>query len=52
MFHKIGIINPSEMATANSIEIAIWTAIGGRGTSDWTGNRCNRSQFELKAGSR
>jgi urea transport system permease protein len=29
---QIGIINPSEMATANSIEIAIWAAIGGRGT--------------------
>jgi len=29
---QVGIINPSEMATANSIEIAIWTAIGGRGT--------------------
>ena len=29
---QVGIINPSEMATANSIEIAIWTSIGGRGT--------------------
>ena len=29
---QVGIINPSEMATANSIEIAIWAAIGGRGT--------------------
>jgi len=29
---QVGIINPSEMATASSIEIAIWTAIGGRGT--------------------
>ncbi len=29
---QVGIINPSEMSTANSIEIAIWTAIGGRGT--------------------
>ena len=25
-------INPSEMSPANSIEIAIWTAVGGRGT--------------------
>ena len=29
---QVGIINPSEMSTANSIEIAIWAAIGGRGT--------------------
>src|SRR5207253_2235148 len=29
---QVGIINPSEMSPANSIEIAIWTAIGGRGT--------------------
>lgn len=29
---QIGIINPSEMSPANSIEIAIWTAMGGRGT--------------------
>jgi urea transport system permease protein len=29
---QVGIINPSEMSTANSIEIAIWVAIGGRGT--------------------
>ena len=29
---QVGIINPSEMSTSNSIEIAIWTAIGGRGT--------------------
>lgn len=29
---QIGIINPSEMSPANSIEIAIWTAVGGRGT--------------------
>jgi urea transport system permease protein len=28
----VGIINPSEMSPANSIEIAIWTAVGGRGT--------------------
>jgi urea transport system permease protein len=27
-----GIINPSEMSPANSIEIAIWTAVGGRAT--------------------
>jgi urea transport system permease protein len=29
---QIGIINPSEMSTANSIEMVIWVAIGGRGT--------------------
>ena len=29
---QVGIINPSEMSPANSIEIAIWTAVGGRGT--------------------
>lgn len=29
---QIGIINPGEFAPANSIEIVIWTAVGGRGT--------------------
>jgi urea transport system permease protein len=29
---QVGIINPSELAPANSIEIAIWVAIGGRST--------------------
>jgi urea transport system permease protein len=29
---QIGIINPSEFSTGNSIEIAIWVAVGGRGT--------------------
>jgi urea transport system permease protein len=29
---QIGIINPSEFAPANSIEIVIWVALGGRGT--------------------
>ena len=28
----MGIINPGEFAPANSIEIVIWTAVGGRGT--------------------
>src|SRR4029078_478654 len=27
-----GIINPSEMQPSNSIELAIWAAVGGRGT--------------------
>ncbi|GGP25833.1 urea ABC transporter permease subunit UrtC [Silvimonas amylolytica] len=29
---QVGIINPSEMSPASSIEIAIWVAVGGRGT--------------------
>lgn len=29
---QIGVINPSEMSPANSIEIAVWAAVGGRGT--------------------
>ena len=29
---QVGIINPSEMSAANSIEIAIWAAVGGRAT--------------------
>jgi urea transport system permease protein len=29
---QIGIINPSEFQPGNSIEIAIWVAVGGRGT--------------------
>jgi len=29
---QVGIINPSEMSVANSIEIAVWAAVGGRGT--------------------
>ncbi len=29
---QVGIINPGEMSAANSIEIAIWTAVGGRAT--------------------
>ena len=29
---QVGIINPGEMSTAASIEIAIWAAVGGRGT--------------------
>src|SRR6266481_1831572 len=28
---QVGIINPSEFSPANSIEIAIWVAVGGRG---------------------
>ncbi len=29
---QVGIINPSEMSPANSIEMVIWAAVGGRGT--------------------
>ena len=29
---QVGIINPSEMSPAQSIEMAIWAAVGGRGT--------------------
>jgi urea transport system permease protein len=29
---QVGIINPSEFTPANSIELVIWVAIGGRGT--------------------
>ena len=29
---QVGIINPSEMQPANSIEMAIWVAVGGRGS--------------------
>ena len=31
---QVGIINPSEMQPSNSIEMAIWVAVGGRGTPD------------------
>jgi urea transport system permease protein len=29
---QVGIINPGEFSPANSIEAAIWVAVGGRGT--------------------
>lgn len=29
---QVGIINPSELQPSNSIEMAIWVAVGGRGT--------------------
>ncbi|WP_193213546.1 urea ABC transporter permease subunit UrtC [Luteolibacter marinus] len=29
---QVGIINPGEMATANSLEAVVWVAVGGRGT--------------------
>ena len=41
---QVGIINPSEMSPANSIEIAIWVAVGGRGTLIGPGARRGRRQ--------
>ena len=29
---QVGIINPGEFEPSNSIEVVIWTAVGGRGT--------------------
>ncbi len=29
---QVGIINPGEFAPLNSIEVVVWTAVGGRGT--------------------
>jgi urea transport system permease protein len=29
---QVGIINPSEFAPINSIEVVIWVAVGGRGS--------------------
>jgi urea transport system permease protein len=29
---QVGIINPSEFSPGNSIEVAIWVSVGGRGT--------------------
>jgi urea transport system permease protein len=29
---QVGIINPSEFSPASSIEVAVWVAVGGRGT--------------------
>ena len=29
---QVGIINPGEFSPANSIEVAVWVAVGGRGT--------------------
>ena len=37
---QVGIINPSEMSPGNSIEMAIWVAVGGRGTLDRADSRC------------
>ncbi len=29
---QVGIVNPSEMQPSSSVEIAVWVAVGGRGT--------------------
>jgi urea transport system permease protein len=29
---QVGIINPGEFSPANSIEVVVWVAVGGRGT--------------------
>ena len=42
---QVGIINPSEFAPGNSIEAAIWVAVGGRGDAGWRGDRGDRRQF-------
>ena len=42
---QVGIINPSEFAPANSIEAAIWVAVGGRGDAGRRGDRGDRGQF-------
>ena len=42
---QVGIINPSEFAPANSIEAAIWVAVGGRGDAGRRGDRRDRGQF-------
>ena len=49
---QVGIINPSEMSPANSIEIAIWAAVGGRGTLIGPDHRRGRRQRRARAGSR
>ena len=36
---QVGIINPSEFAPINSIEVVIWVAVGGRGTLLWRRRR-------------
>jgi urea transport system permease protein len=39
---QVGIINPGEFAPANSIEVVIWVAVGGRGTLIGRGARRDR----------
>ncbi len=42
---QVGIINPSEFAPANSIEMVIWVAVGGRGTLIGGGARRGHRQL-------
>jgi urea transport system permease protein len=42
---QVGIINPSEMSPTNSIEAAVWVALGGRGTLDRSVARCRCGQW-------
>src|SRR5690606_40175735 len=44
---QVGIINPSEMSPANSIEVAVWVAVGGRGTL--VGARSEEHTSELQS---
>ena len=42
---QVGIINPGEFAPANSIEVVIWTAVGGRGTHRRPDHRRHAGQW-------
>ena len=44
---QVGIINPREFAPANSIEVVIWVAVGGRGTL--VGRVARRRAGQLRA---
>ena len=48
---QVGIINPGEFAPANSIEVVIWVAVGGRGTLIGPIIGAHRRQFRQDAGS-
>ena len=49
---QVGIINPCEFSPANSIEIAIWVAVGGRGTLVGAHHRRGAGQLRPRATSR
>ena len=42
---QVGIINPSEFQPANSIEIIVWVAVGGRGTLVGAALGCRSGQL-------
>ena len=48
---QVGIINPSEFAPANSIEVVIWVAVGGRGTLVGRDPRRGAGQCAARPGS-